>query len=165
MALVGPPGSGKTSVGRALADRWSVAFRDTDADIERAEGRSISDIFVESGEPAFRELERAAVAGAFSEHQGILALGGGAVLDEQTRSLLTTTAVVFLDVGLAAAMSRLEMNRSRPLLLGNVRAMWQQLAQARRPLYEEVADQTVSTDGRPVAAIVDEIDRRWKDGS
>ena len=156
--LVGAPGSGKTTVGRLLAKRWQVEFRDTDHDIEQDTGRSISDIFIEQGEEHFRSLERAAVAAALQRHRGVLALGAGAVLSEDTRNLLGGHRVVHLDVGLAAAMKRLEMNRSRPLLVGNVRGRWQELAAERRPLYTEVASVTVSTDGQPpqqVAAAVE----------
>lgn len=162
LVLVGPPGGGKTSVGKALAERWSVSFHDTDADIEDATGRTIADIFIESGEPHFRAIERAAVTTALTARTGVLALGGGAVMDEATRVLLHDARVVFLDVGLAEAMTRLEMNRSRPLLLGNIRAQWQALADARRPLYEEVGDQVILTDGRPVETIVELIDGYWR---
>jgi shikimate kinase len=165
VVLVGPPGSGKTSVGEVLAERWSVGFQDTDADIEDDTGRTIADIFVESGEPHFRAIERTAVTTALTRCTGVLALGGGAVLDEGTRALLRGARVVFLDVGLAEAMTRLEMNRSRPLLLGNIRAQWQALAEARRPLYEEVGDQVILTDGQPVEAIVELIDDYWRNVS
>ncbi len=165
VVLVGPPGSGKTSVGQALAARWSVEFRDTDQDIEQASGKSVADIFVELGEPHFRELERTAVDVALRDHDGVLALGGGSIADDPTRELLQRARVVFLDVGLAAAMSRLEMNRSRPLLLGNVRSTWQTLEAQRRPLYAEVADQVVSTDQRTIDDIVTEIAEFWKERS
>jgi shikimate kinase len=160
---VGPPGSGKTSVGAALAASWQVSFRDPDRDIEQTTGRTIADIFVESGEQAFRELERVAVFAALAEHPGVLALGGGAVADADVRSAIDPSNVVFLDVGLAEAMTRLEMNRSRPLLLGNIRARWQTLADARRSFYTEVADQVVVTDKREIDSIVDEIIARWRD--
>src|SRR5262245_91438 len=117
VVLVGPPGSGKTTIGRALADRLHLPFRDTDADIVAQTGRSISDIFVESGEQTIRDLEHEAVEMALHEHDGVLAVGGGAVTAEPVRDSLKTQYVVFLDVGLSAAMTRLEMNRSRPLLL------------------------------------------------
>jgi len=154
VVMVGPPGSGKSTVGAALAAALDVEFRDTDADIEAATGRQIADIFIESGEASFRDLEGPAVRSALGEHTGVLALGGGAVMNPDTRALLGNHLVVYLDVGLASAMARLEMNRSRPLLLGNVRAKWQQLADQRRPMYEEVADTTILTDGLSVDDIV-----------
>ncbi len=155
--LVGPPGSGKSTVGKQLAARWGVGFRDTDRDIETAVGVTISDLFVQQGEDHFRSLERAAVARALSEHRGVLAIGGGAVLSDEVRAGLAGYLVIHLDVGLAAAMRRLEMNRSRPLLVGNVRGRWQQLADERRPLYLEVATVTVSTDGLSPAQVVEAV--------
>src|SRR5438309_255510 len=122
VVLVGPPGAGKTTVGELLADRLGVAFRDTDRDVEATARSEISDIFVEQGEPAFRALERAAVRDALAEHDGVLALGGGAVLAEETRGLLSGHRVVFLDVGLSSAVDRVGLNRSRPLLAVNPRA-------------------------------------------
>ena len=157
VVLIGPPGSGKTTVGRLLANRWGIDLLDTDQEIERATGRSVSDLFVEEGEPHFRELERAAVAAALSTCAGVVALGAGAVLSDQTRDLLRSARVVHLEVGLAAAMRRLEMNRSRPLLIGNVRGRWQQLADERRPLYTEVAAVTVTTDDRTAQQVSDAI--------
>ena len=89
-------GAGKTTVGGLLAEAWGVEARDTDADVEALEGRSISDIFVDSGEAHFRDLEREAVAEALATHEGVLSLGGGAVLDPATRELLAGHTVVFL---------------------------------------------------------------------
>jgi shikimate kinase len=144
-------------VGKQLAARWGVGFRDSDRDIETAAGATISDLFVQQGEEHFRSLERAAVAKGLSEHRGVLAIGGGAILSDEVRSGLVGHRVVHLDVGLAAAMQRLQMNRSRPLLVGNVRGRWQKLADERRPLYLEVATVTVSTDGRSPAQVVDAV--------
>src|SRR5690242_19629036 len=122
--LVGPPGAGKTTVGRLVAQRLGVPFRDTDADVEAHAGRTVADIFVDSGEAEFRALERTAVARALAEHDGVLAVGGGAVLDEGTRDGLAGHTVVFLSVEVKDAASRVGFNRDRPLLLGNPRAQW-----------------------------------------
>lgn len=151
--LVGAMGAGKTTVGRLLAERWRVPFRDTDADVEAAEGRSVSDIFVDSGEEHFRSLERAAVRRALAEHEGVLALGGGAVLDAGTRDLLAGHRVVFLRVGLSESVKRVGLGSARPLLLGNVRGQIKTLLDARSSIYESVAERTVDTDGRTPAEI------------
>jgi shikimate kinase len=147
VVLVGAMGAGKTTVGSRLAQRLGVGFRDTDADVEAAEGRSVADIFVESGEQHFRALERAAVARALGTHDGVLALGGGAVMDAQTRAALDGHRVVFLRVGLAAAADRVGLGVSRPLLLGNVRGTIKRLLDERTPVYESVATHVVDTDG------------------
>lgn len=155
--LVGPPGSGKSTVGSLLASRYGVGFRDTDSDIEASAGATIADIFVTDGEPHFRSLERAAIAAALSSHDGVLSLGGGSVLDPSTRALLAGHRVVFLEVSLTDAAKRVGLDNSRPLLLGNVRGRLKQLMDARRPLYEEVATVVVDTSGRTPEDIVDEI--------
>ncbi|MFD6135939.1 shikimate kinase [Isoptericola sp. NPDC060257] len=152
--LIGPPGSGKTTVGRLLAQRLGVAFRDTDADVEDTAGKPVADIFVEDGEPRFRELEREAVTTALACHPGVLALGGGAIMDEHTQRALEGYVagggtVVFLDVSLAHAAPRVGFNQSRPLLVGNPRARWVELMQARRPTYERLATVHVVSDERP----------------
>jgi shikimate kinase len=150
-------GAGKTTVGGILASRWGVAFRDTDDDVEAAAGRTVSDIFVEDGEERFRELERAAVATALREHDGVLSVGGGAVLDEATRADLAHHRVVFLDVGLADAAKRVGLSRDRPLLLGNPRGQLRDLMERRRPYYEEVAAHVVDTDGQTPEDVVDTL--------
>lgn len=157
VVLVGPPGSGKTTVGELLAQRLATTFKDTDREVEAAAGTSVAEIFVEHGEERFRALEKAAVAKSLAEHDGVLSLGGGAILDEVTRNELRRHHVVYLDVELAAATKRIGFNRDRPLLLGNPRAQLHALMEARRPLYEEVATATVATSDKDPEAIVDEI--------
>lgn len=148
VVLVGPPGAGKSTVGRILAARLGVDYRDTDADIEAAAGKPIPDIFVDHGEPHFRDLERAAVRDALAGHPGVLSLGGGAVMDDGTRALLTGLPVAFLDVGMHAAVHRVGLDAPRPLLAVNPRQRWRELMEARRPLYTEVARAVVGTDDR-----------------
>jgi len=148
VVLVGPPGSGKSTVGAALAELLGLPLHDTDAAIEAAQGRTVADVFVEDGEPAFRTLERAEVARALAQEQGVLALGGGAPVDPGTARLLAGQTVVFLDVGIADASKRVGFDRSRPLLAVNPRASWVRLMNERRPVYEGVATFRVDTAGR-----------------
>jgi shikimate kinase len=159
VVLVGSMGAGKTTVGRILAERWGVAFRDTDDDVEAAEGRTISDIFVDSGEEHFRTVERDAVTRALAEHDGVLAVGGGAVMAEETRAAMAGHRVVFLRVGLADAASRVGLGSSRPLLLGNVRGTMKALLEERSAVYQALAVAAVDTDGHTpdeVATLVEE---------
>ncbi|MGC5032094.1 shikimate kinase [Micromonospora sp. DT229] len=155
--LVGAPGSGKTTVGQLLAAELGVEFRDTDTDIERQAGKPIPEIFVDEGEEHFRALERAAVAAALASCEGVLALGGGAVLDEATRGALIGHRVVHLSVELTDAVKRVGLGVGRPLLAINPRATLKYLLDQRRPLYAEVATETVVTDGRTPAEIAAEI--------
>ncbi len=157
VVLVGSMGAGKTTVGELLADRWALAFRDTDHDVEKTAGKAVSDIFVEDGEAVFRALERDAVAAALAAHDGVLALGGGAVLDESTRALLAEHTVVFLEVGLSDAASRVGLGVSRPLLLGNVRSRVKQLLDERTPIYESVATVRIPTDGQTPEQVADAV--------
>jgi shikimate kinase len=160
LVLVGPPGAGKTTVGQLLAHRLGVAFRDTDRDVEQQAGKPISEIFIDDGEEHFRALERAAVARALAEHEGVLSLGGGAVLAEQTRGLLADHNVVHLDVDVAHATSRVGMNRERPVLALNPRATLIALLAERLPLYQQVAGITVVTSGRSPDEVAEEVLRR-----
>lgn len=148
IVLVGPMGSGKSTVGEILAGLLGVGFRDTDADIVAAQGREISDIFIEDGEEHFRALERAAVRTAVGEHTGVLALGGGAVLDAGSRELLAGLPVAYLSMEVEEAVKRVGLNTARPLLAVNPRRQWRELMDARRPLYTEVARVVVATDER-----------------
>ncbi|OII60051.1 shikimate kinase [Streptomyces sp. CC53] len=157
IVLVGPMGSGKSTVGALLAERLGVAYRDTDADIVAAQGREISDIFVDEGEPYFRDLERAAVRAALTEHTGVLALGGGAVLDEGTRGLLAGLPVVYLSMDVEEAVRRVGLGAARPLLAVNPRRQWRELMEARRHLYTEVARFVVATDDKTPDEVADAI--------
>lgn len=148
VVLVGPMGVGKSTVGALLAERLGVDHRDTDEDIVAAEGRTIADIFVEEGEPAFRAIEKRAVQRALAEHKGVLALGGGAILDADTRALLHGLPVVYLSMDVEEAAKRTGLNVARPLLAVNPRRQWRELMEARRHLYTEVARAVVATDDR-----------------
>jgi shikimate kinase len=158
--LIGPPGAGKSTVGALLAARLKVAFTDTDAEVEATAGKPVSDIFIEDGEPAFREIERAAVARALAGSDGVVALGGGAVLDPDTQRLLAGRTVVYLETGFAAAAKRVGLGQARPLLIGNPRATLKALLDARLPVYESLATITVGTDDREAGQIADEIAER-----
>jgi shikimate kinase len=155
--VVGPPGSGKTTVGELVARALGVRFRDTDDDIEAVAGKPIPEIFFDDGEEHFRELERSAVAAALSGFTGVLALGGGAVLAPANRERLRGHTVVFLSVELADAVSRVGMGAGRPLLAVNPRATMKYLLDQRRPLYDEVATITVKTDGRTPEEVATEV--------
>ena len=157
LVLVGPPGAGKSTVGRLAAELLDVGFRDTDLDIVRAVGKPISEVFVDDGEEHFRALERDAVAGALEEHDGVLSLGGGAVLAPETRVLLRGHRVVLLAADLGTATSRVGLNRDRPVLALNPRAVLKVLLEERMPLYREVATAVVDTNGRSVRSVADEV--------
>ena len=157
VVLVGAPGAGKTSVGRAVARELGVEFTDTDLAIEARAGKPVADIFVEEGEPAFREMERQAVARALVEESGVVSLGGGAVLDAGTRESLRGHRVVWLRVGLGEATKRVGLTGSRPLLLGNVRGTLLALLDQRTPLYEEVATDVVDTDGTSIDDVAQRV--------
>jgi shikimate kinase len=148
VVLVGPMGVGKSTVGQLLAERLGVGYRDSDDDIVAAEGRTIAEIFVDEGEPAFRAIEKKTVHQALAEHDGVLALGGGAILDADTRGLLASHRVVYLSMDVEEAVKRTGLNAARPLLAINPRKQWRELMEARRHLYEGVATAVVPTDGR-----------------
>ncbi len=163
VVLIGAPGAGKTTVGAALAARLGVGFTDTDAIVEAAAGKPVSDIFITDGEPEFRRLERAAVAaalapGAGAAGPGVVGLGGGAVMDEHTQARLAGQRVVYLETGFAELAKRVGLDRARPLLIGtNPRAQLKALLEQRLPVYGRLAWLTVRTDGREPDQIAAEI--------
>ena len=157
--LIGPPGTGKTSVGKALGQRLSTNFADTDSLIEKQSGLRVSEIFLDKGEPFFRELEREVVLRELASFDGVLALGGGAVMNVEVENALRQSPdpICFLDVSLSSAAPRIGFNRDRPLLVGNPRAKWQELMNIRRPIYESLATLTVSTDSGTPSQIAQEV--------
>ncbi len=158
VVLIGPPGAGKTTVGTALAARLGVPFTDTDAVVEAAAGKPVSDIFITDGEPEFRRLERDAVAAALDTRDGVIGLGGGAVMDEQTQKRLAGHRVVYLETGFTELARRVGLDRARPLLIGtNPRAQLKALLDQRLPVYDSIAWLTVETDGRDPEEVAAEI--------
>lgn len=159
VVLIGPPGAGKTSIGRALAKSLKLDFADTDTLIEVDQGKSVSQIFVDEGEAYFRNVEERICVAALKSETGVLSLGGGAVLTPTVAEALrkAETKVIFLDVSLAVAAPRIGFNRDRPLLLSNPRQKWQSLMDARRPVYESLATSQIDVGDRSVNAIAEEI--------
>ena len=164
IVLMGPPGAGKSTVGKALADHLSLEFLDTDALIEQSTGKSITDIFVVDGEPVFRAIELETLASVLNSEGAIVSLGGGAPISDEAQALISKSDshVIFLDVSLATAAPRVGFNRDRPLLLGNPRAQWQALSEKRRPIYEQLADVAIKVDELDVDAIVTAIVKEAK---
>jgi shikimate kinase len=155
--FVGAPGAGKSTIGAAVAQLIGVPFADADAIIEVDAGKPIPEIFIDDGEEAFRALERKTIAEALATFDGVLALGGGAILDAGTRELLRDHTVVYLSVELSDAVKRVGLGAGRPLLAINPRATLKYLLDQRRPLYAEVATHTVKTDGREPDEIATEV--------
>lgn len=161
VVLIGAPGSGKSTVGAALAKVLALDFIDTDQLIEEREGKAITDIFVVDGEPHFRAVELETLKHVLTLNDVVISLGGGAPITDQAQQLINSSesTVVFLDVSLATAAPRVGFNRDRPLLLGNPRAQWQALSDKRRPIYEALADVSIKVDDMSVEAITSEIEK------
>ena len=157
--LIGPMGSGKTTIGQLVAQRLDIPFRDTDQVIEENSGRTVSDIFLEDGEEAFRVLEKGVLRDELLSDGTVLALGGGAPISIDAQSALRAIAspVIYLDISLATVAPRIGFNRDRPLLLHNPRGQWQTLMEARRPIYESIADTVIDVNTKTEIDIVDEI--------
>jgi shikimate kinase len=155
---MGPPGAGKSTVGKYLSKELDLPLIDTDRLIEEKEGRSISEIFLADGEDGFRAIEKKIVLDVLKMEDHIIALGGGSVLDIDVQKELAKFAnVVFLDVSISNAAPRVGFNRERPLLVGNPRQQWLQLMEKRRGIYESLAKRTVLTDNRKANEVAHEI--------
>ncbi|MFM8404652.1 MAG: shikimate kinase [Actinomycetota bacterium] len=158
IVLMGPPGAGKSTVGKYLARETGYKLLDTDRLIEEAEGRSVSEIFLADGENGFRKIEKEIVLKVLTEEDCIIALGGGSVLDADIQSALKRmNEVIFLDVSISNAAPRVGFNKERPLLMGNPRQQWLQLMEKRRGIYEDLAKRTISTDNRKAQDVAHEI--------
>jgi len=157
--LIGPPGAGKSTVGKALAKVLGIQFVDTDNLIEKETGKSITDLFVVDGEPHFRALELETLKSVLTLETSVISLGGGAPISEEAQQVIknSNSHVVFLDVSLATAAPRIGFNRDRPLLLGNPRAQWQALSDKRRPIYEIIADDCIKVDDMSIDQVVAKI--------
>jgi len=166
VVLIGPPGAGKSAVGPLVAARLGVEFRDTDAEVGAAAGKPVSDIFIEQGEEAFRELEREAAAralderGALRERGGVLALGSGAILDDQIRRLLAGLPVVYLSADFGTIARRVGLDRPRVVVPGNPRGLLRAMLAERHPLYQRLAAVTVPTDDLDPEELADQITAR-----
>lgn len=160
--LIGPMGSGKTTIGQLLASNLGITFRDTDHVIEERAGKSVSDIFLEDGEDEFRILEKKVLRDELLSDDTVLALGGGAPISMDAQSALRAIAspVVYLDISLATVAPRIGFNRDRPLLLHNPRGQWQTLMEARRPIYESIADCVIDVNEKTeqeIVALIQEV--------
>jgi shikimate kinase len=156
IVLIGAPGSGKSTVGIALAAHLQWPFVDTDALIELKESKKITDLFVDNGEEYFRSVEFSVLQEVLQEESAVISLGGGAPISESAQEVLqsSNSMIVFLDVSLSTAAPRVGFNRDRPLLLGNPRAQWQALSDQRRPIYEKLATQSIKVDDMSVDEII-----------
>jgi len=156
LILIGPMGSGKTTIGSLLAEKLGLSFRDTDHLIEELEEKTVSQIFLDEGEDAFRAIEKRVLREELLTDGTVLSLGGGAPISIDAQSALRAIAshIIFLDISLSTVAPRIGFNRDRPLLLNNPRGQWQTLMEARRPIYEAIADATINVDDKSEEEIV-----------
>jgi shikimate kinase len=149
-------GSGKTTIGSLLAEKLGLSFRDTDHLIEEQEGKTVSQIFLDQGEDAFRVIEKRVLREELLTDGTVLSLGGGAPISIDAQSALRAISshIIFLDISLSTVAPRIGFNRDRPLLLNNPRGQWQTLMEARRPIYEAIADATINVDDKSEEEIV-----------
>lgn len=157
LIFVGAPGSGKTTIGKKVSEKLQVEFIDIDNEIEMDEKISISEIFIQKGEDYFRKLEKEKIAKLLNEFNGVLSLGGGAVLNEETRQALSIAPVVWLTASAQEASNRVGLGASRPVLMGNVRSKLVKLLEERTPMYEEVADWQIDTTDKSIEEVVNEV--------
>lgn len=164
IVLIGPPGAGKSSIGKALAKELNLNFIDSDSEIEKISHKKISEIFIEDGEPAFRLLEVDVVRKVLSDFEGVISLGGGAPINKEIQDLIVDAnyPVVFIDVSIAQAATRIGFNKDRPLLLVNPRQQWISLMNERRPIYEKLASQTISSDNQKPHEVAKQISDKLK---
>jgi len=164
IVLIGPPGAGKSSIGKALAKELNLDFIDSDSEIEKISHKKISEIFIEDGEPAFRLLEVDVVRKVLADFNGVISLGGGAPISKEIKEVLGNAdyPVVFIDVSIAQAATRIGFNKDRPLLLVNPRQQWISLMNDRRPIYEKLASQTISSDNQKPHEVAKQISQKLK---
>ena len=157
--LIGAPGSGKSSVGKALSRELSTSFHDTDALIVEREGRSISEIFATNGESGFRAIEREVVLEALASNVGVLSLGGGAVLDETVQQAIAESPaqVIFLRVGVKQVLTRIGARGERPLLVEDPVKQWCELFALREPIYQKLATLQIDTDSKKPYEVAHEL--------
>ena len=164
IVLIGPPGAGKSSIGKSLAKELNLNFIDSDSEIEKISHKKISEIFIEDGEPAFRLLEVDVVRKVLSDFEGVISLGGGAPINPEIQEVLgrANYPVIFIDVSIAQAAIRIGFNKDRPLLLVNPRQQWISLMNDRRPIYEKLASQTISSDNQKPHEVAKQISDKLK---
>jgi shikimate kinase len=164
IVLIGPPGAGKSSVGRALSKELSMPFIDSDSEIEKAACKTISEIFVDDGEQVFRKMEVEIVSKLLTDFTGVIALGGGAPITLETQQKLESSdfPIIFIDVSISQAANRVGFNKDRPLLLINPRQQWLNLMNDRRPIYERLASEIVSSDNKKPVEVAKIISEKLK---